>query len=498
MLPVLWLLLTVSSFLTFVMCVIHIRKKYSFWRELGVPYIPASFPLGNIQHTSHLMVELYQELKGKHPFGGLFQFTEPVALITDPEMVKNVLVRDCRFFYDRGGYTDGKHDPLTGHMLNSESERWCALRHAASPIFSTGRIRAFLPVMLEKLNHFREYLNGKVNTEGTKVELKEMIGKLNTDIAMSFVLGIEGNNLIAPDGGLHEALLREAFLLPNVVKLFLMTCYRSIAKKMRLKMFSNYITELFQQVVRETIEHRKDISCLNRRTDLIDQLLAMPGFDGKSTLTLSQMAAQVFLFLGAYDATGIATFFCLYELAQRPAVQERARACVLEALEKHGGITYDALADMSYIDQCLNETLRMHPLAINLVRVVTKNYPVPDASGVVLPKGLNIVVPVYAIHYDTQYYPEPERFDPDRFLPEACRQRTPYTFLPFGVGPKSCIGYRQGKIQLRAMMAVLLSSYEFTKCPNITQGSRSKAHTVLKLDGDLWLNVKPINRTNDG
>lgn len=118
----------------------------------------------------------------------------------------------------------------------------------------------------------------------------------------------------------------------------------------------------------------------------------------------------------------------------------------------------------------------------------------PDSTGIVLPKGLNIIVPVYAIHYDPQHYPEPERFDPDRFTPEACRQRAPYTFLPFGAGPKICIGYRQGKLQLRTMLAVLLSSYEFATCAKTTPGALTNAHTVIKPQGDLWLKVKKLNR----
>ncbi|XP_317263.2 probable cytochrome P450 6a14 [Anopheles gambiae] len=495
MLIVAWLLSAVLS-LCFVLCVIHIRKKYSFWSERGVPFVPARFPLGNIQHASHLMLDLYRALKGKHPFGGIFQFTEPVAMITDPEMIRNVLVRDFRHFYDRGGYINRQHDPLSGHMLNSGSERWSVLRHASSPIFSTGRLRAFLPEMVQMIDQFQAYLDAKLAAEGEMIELKGVLERHNTDIAMRFLLGREGNNLLAPEGGLHEAVMRGGFLLPSVWKLFLMTSYRAVARKLRLKVCSRELRETVERAVEEAInsklhEHRPEAS---RRVDLIDQLLKAPGFDGKSSLTLSEIAAQVFLFVAAYETNAITTFYCLYELAQRPELQQRARACVCEALEKHGGITYEAIAQMPYLDQCINETLRKHPLAINLIRVVTEDYPVPDSTGIVLPKGLNIIVPVYAIHYDPQHYPEPERFDPDRFTPEGCRQRAPYTFLPFGAGPKICIGYRQGKLQLRTMLAVLLSSYEFATCAKSTPGALSNAHTVIKPQGDLWLKVKKLNR----
>uniref|UniRef100_A0A182K0X7 Uncharacterized protein n=1 Tax=Anopheles christyi TaxID=43041 RepID=A0A182K0X7_9DIPT len=447
-------------------------------------------------HTSHLMLDLYRELKGKHPFGGLFQFTEPVAMIIEPEMIKHVMVRDFRHFYDRGGYANPAHDPLSGHMLNADGEQWSMLRHGSSPIFSTGRLKAFFPEMVQMIDRLREYLDAKLAAEGEMVELKGIIERHNTDIAMRFLLGVEGNNLIAPDGSVHEAIARGTFLLPSVWKLFLMTCYRAVARKMRLKLCSRKLAEVLQRVVGEAINGKKCDERLETgaRVDLIEQLLKLPGFDGKSALTLPEMAAQVFLFICAYETNAVITFFCLHELAQSQELQQRARTCVLESLEKYGGVSYEAIAEMPYIDQCINETLRKHPLSINLIRVVTQDYHVPDSSGIVLPKGLNIIVPVYAIHHDPVYYPKPECYDPDRFAPEACKQRTPYTFLPFGVGPKNCIGYRLSKIQLRTMLAMLLSSYEFAVCPKSTQGTQSKAHTVIKPKGDLWLTVKKLNR----
>uniref|UniRef100_A0A2Y9D1G1 Cytochrome P450 n=1 Tax=Anopheles dirus TaxID=7168 RepID=A0A2Y9D1G1_9DIPT len=484
--------------ITVVLCAFYIRKRFAYWADLGVQFVPSRFPLGNIQHTSHLMVDLYQQLKSsKHRFGGIFQFTDPVALITHPELVKHVLVRDFRHFHDRCGYYNAEHDPLSGHMLNREGDRWTLLRRSVSPIFSSGRLKTFCPEMVQMMTRFCEYLDTKLDTEGDKIELKEMISRFNTDIAARFLMGMEGSNLTDPDGGLHAKIIREAFMLPNVWQQFLMTSHPSLAKKMRLTLYSKSLTEVLQQTVQTAINFRKQNSNPCRRNDLIDQLLKVPGAEGKTPLTLAEIAAEVFLFFGAYDAAGVTIFYCLFELALQPDLQDRARQCVLAALGKHGEMTYEALNDMPYIDQCLNETLRKYPLAINSTRVVTDDYPVPDApGGIVLPKGLHVIVPVYAIHHDPEYYPDPERYDPERFAADACERRTPSTFLPFGMGPKSCVGYRLAKIQLRAMMGTLLRCYEFSSCSE-TKDSRSEVHSVIKLDGGLWLKVKRIERKEE-
>lgn len=85
------------------------------------------------------------------------------------------------------------------------------------------------------------------------------------------------------------------------------------------------------------------------------------------------------------------------------------------------------------------ETLRKHPPAANITRVVTQPYTIPDTSAE-LEKGIRVVIPVYAIHHDPHYYPEPDRFDPERFCHEAKSSRPHFTYLPFGEGPRNCIG----------------------------------------------------------
>jgi cytochrome P450 family 6 len=85
------------------------------------------------------------------------------------------------------------------------------------------------------------------------------------------------------------------------------------------------------------------------------------------------------------------------------------------------------------------ETLRKHPPASNITRIVTQPYTIPDTSAK-LEKGVRVVIPVYAIHHDPRYYPEPDRFDPERFSDEAKSSRPHFTYLPFGEGPRNCIG----------------------------------------------------------
>uniref|UniRef100_A0A182FZZ1 Uncharacterized protein n=1 Tax=Anopheles albimanus TaxID=7167 RepID=A0A182FZZ1_ANOAL len=483
--------LSVLVTLAVALCVYFLRKRAQYWTDQGVHSASAHLPFGNIQHSSHLMLDLYRELKGIAPFAGIFQFVVPVAFVSDPEMIKNVLVRHYRHFGDRGGYSNATSEPISGHMLNAQAHRWTLLRHATIPAFSSGRLKAFFPVIVQLVDRLMEGLHKKLDTSGEcTVECQEEFGRLATDIVASFSLGIDSKSLSPAGGGLYARVNGKTFLVPPMWKLFFMTSCRTLARALRLKLFSHDIAVLFQRMVHDVITSRRNHNV--QREDLLHRFLQLSEENGKPLLTEDEIAAEVFLFIVAgYESTGLTVSYCLDQLARNPELQERARDCVLEARAKHGELNYEALQDMQYIDQCLAETLRMRPPGINTIRVVTEDYQVPGSS-IVLRKGQNIIIPVYAIHYDPEYYPDPERYDPDRFTPEACKARTPFTYMPFGEGPKMCIAYRMAKLQMRIILATVLCSYRFDLSDEATKIRQAATYTVLKSYDGVYLKMSRI------
>lgn len=134
--------------------------------------------------------------------------------------------------------------------------------------------------------------------------------------------------------------------------------------------------------------------------------------------------------------------------------------------------------------------MRKYPALGNLMRVTTKDYKVPN-STYTLKKGTKVWIPVHAIHHDETYYPHPEKFDPDRFTPEEINKRDNVTFLPFGDGPRSCIGLRFGLMQAKIGLVTLLSNYEFSICSKSKVPIEiEKKNFILTPAGGMWLNVK--------
>lgn len=133
------------------------------------------------------------------------------------------------------------------------------------------------------------------------------------------------------------------------------------------------------------------------------------------------------------------------------------------------------------------ESLRKYPPGGDLLRLATSDYTEPE-THVTIAKDTLIVIPVYAIHHDEAYYPDPELFDPDRFSAENVAHRPSCAFMPFGEGPRNCIGLRFGMLQSLIGLLTLLRSYEFSVCERTKEPLEFDPNgTVMRAKGGLYL-----------
>lgn len=109
----------------------------------------------------------------------------------------------------------------------------------------------------------------------------------------------------------------------------------------------------------------------------------------------------------------------------------------------------------------INETLRMFSPAKRLDRVASNDY---EYNGLKIDKGQIIMVPIYTLHHDPEIYPNPDVFDPERFNEENRKTRENVVFLPFGAGPRNCIGLRFALMEMKLFLSTILSKYRFVKC----------------------------------
>jgi cytochrome P450 family 6 len=125
-----------------------------------------------------------------------------------------------------------------------------------------------------------------------------------------------------------------------------------------------------------------------------------------------------------------------YELALNQDIQERLRDEINEVLERHNGeVTYDAIMEMKYLDMVFNETLRKWPVLDCQFRKCESDFKIAN-TDFVIEAGMTVILPVYGLHNDERFWDEPEKFDPERFNEENVKKIVPYSFIPFGEGPR--------------------------------------------------------------
>lgn len=168
-------------------------------------------------------------------------------------------------------------------------------------------------------------------------------------------------------------------------------------------------------------------------------------------------------------------------MARNEDVHTRVRKEIDEVLAQHKGeITFEALNEMKFLELCIDETLRMYPPVFNLIRECTKEWKMPG-SDILIEKGVSVTIPVFALQRDAKYYPNPEQFQPDRFNAENSAGKTfidrPY--MPFGDGPRVCIGQRLGKMQVKVGLVLLLQNYKFNLSGNTLQPLKISPQSIL-------------------
>jgi cytochrome P450 family 9 len=264
-----------------------------------------------------------------------------------------------------------------------------------------------------------------------------------------------------------------------------------------LKIIRQKIANFFHNLVEETIKTRDEKGIV--RPDMLQLMMENRGKEGKTELTIEDMVAQAFIFFfGGFDSTSTLMCFAAHEIAVNRDVQEKLQNEIDQILEEtNGQVSYEAVNSMEYLDAVINEALRMYPVGVALDRLCVEDFELPPtlpgSKPFTIKKGQSIWIPVYGLHHDPKYFEEPEKFDPERFLGERKNQTLHCgAYLPFGLGPRMCIGNRFALLETKILLFHLLARCDLkpsekTKIPL----KIAKDAFNMKAEGGFWLHVIP-------
>ncbi|RCI04939.1 cytochrome P450-dit2 [Rhizopus stolonifer] len=238
--------------------------------------------------------------------------------------------------------------------------------------------------------------------------------------------------------------------------------YRNRARKANenlRKLLSNIIQDR-KSKIQDHVSEEKDY-----KPDLLTLMIMAAkehrSVDSSFFLTDGELVSNLAVFFVAgHETTASATASFLYYLAAHPEIQEKARAEVLNVL---GDLPEEIapndgeLRQMNYLNNCIRETMRINPpTSGNLPRIVTKD---TDLGGFFIPKETRVAIELYTVHHLNRYWYKPEEFNPDRFDKESSSYREEAVWMPFGYGPRQCIGLNFSLSEQRVLMAMMLKRY---------------------------------------
>ncbi|KAL6035176.1 hypothetical protein STEG23_011471 [Scotinomys teguina] len=312
--------------------------------------------------------------------------------------------------------------------------------------------------------------------------MKKVFGAYSMDVITSTSFGVNLDSLNNPKDPFVEnarKLLIFDVLQPISMSVLLLPFLTPIYEKLNVSMFPKDSIEFFKKFVKKMKENRLDPN-QKHRVDFLQLMMNAHNNskDKESYKALSDMEiiAQsiIFIFAG-YETTSNTIAFALYLLATHPDIQKKLQEEIDVVLPNKASPSYDKVMEMELLDMVLSETLRLYPISSRVIRDCKQDV---EIGGVFIPKGTTVMIPTYTLQRDPQYWPEPEEFRPERFSKENKGSIDPYVYLPFGNGPRNCLGMRFALISMKLAVIRVLQNFSFQPCEE-TQNSQKPSSDSL-------------------
>ncbi|XP_077285308.1 putative cytochrome P450 6a14 [Arctopsyche grandis] len=461
----------------------------NYWKNKNVPFVSPLPIVGNHldlilnrRTIGHIYQDYYHKFKNEK-YVGLFRMQQPTLLIRDLELSKYVLIKNFNSYQNRDDDHNELKEKLTSNMVTATSEKWRKSRQKLSPTFTSGKLRNMFYLILEKGEELQKRTDLLLDVGG-EINVHELVANYTTEVIGSCAFGLQLNTMMdTKDQFRRMGRLIFTMDFKRMVKTLARIISPRIFYAFGFKVFPQTIEDFFVKIVKDMMVQRKKSPI--KRNDFIDLLLELKYQDGNEDKEMDDMylAAQAFIFFAAgFETSSLIISATIQEMAFNPDIQGRLVQEIESVIVKHDGkLTYDGIAEMEYLDMVISETMRKYPVVGIIPRTCTATDKLPD-TDLVVEKGTKIAIPVLALHYDPNYFPDPEKYDPERFTAEAKRDRHPMVYLPFGEGPRNFIGLRFGKIQTKIGIISMLRNYKFEpteKTKNIRFKPRNFVHSPI-------------------
>jgi cytochrome P450 family 4 len=443
-----------------VLCVVAVvaAKTWRFYRTLRrIPSPPGRPIIGNLlqfmSNPDRLFIKARAFSAKYYPIYRLSTFYFTVAVLLDPNDVELVLSSTKHLAKSRV-YSYLNQWLGTG-LLTSTGEKWHSRRKILTPAFHFDILQQFVATFNDE-------------TDKLVRVLEENCGKAPVNvvpIVTNFTLQSIGETAMGFKNAKEEDHLQYKKAVYRIGKIILSRLSRpwlhvhAFYKLSSLGREEQHVVKILRNFTNNIILRREEDTIggsSKKRLAMLDLLLATKRDGVKIDYEGIREEVDTFMFEG-HDTTSMAISFILLTLANQPHAQTRVFDEILQVVGSTNHPTFHDLQALRYTERCIKECLRLFPSVPFISRRAGEDF--RTTTGYDIPKDTIMHIHIFDIHRNPVLYPDPLKFDPDRFLPENMSQRHPFAYIPFSAGPRNCIGQRFALLELKAALCGILRRF---------------------------------------
>ncbi|XP_015180015.1 PREDICTED: cytochrome P450 4C1-like isoform X2 [Polistes dominula] len=444
---------------------------------------PKEYPIiGNIYHyyvDNDRLLEKLEEMNIKfYPIHKFWILTYYGVTLLNPDDIQ-VLLSSNEYIEKGILYRNLQHWLSTG-LLISGGKKWHLRRKMLTPAFHFNILKHYCTNLIEESQNLVKYLKKEGNENPVVKDLRSFISQYTLNAICQTAMGtkLRGNSEL-------ENKYRDAVHVYGSIVAYRMVrpwyMYDTIFRFTKIGRLQKEVLKTLHSFSRNIIAERKrfheqtngeylkifdnldendvfneDLQ-YKKRLSMLDLLIAASWNDNQIDAEGIREEVDTFMFEG-HDTTASALTFALSLFAKHKDVQENIRDEVKTIMqEDDNNITISSLKKLSYLERCLKESLRLYPSVHFISRQISHDM---QLKHYLIPSGSICEVMINYVHRNPEYWPNPNVFNPDRFLPENVKGRHPYSYIPFSAGPRNCIGQKLAMLELKLFVAFILYNFE--------------------------------------
>ncbi|CAH1399863.1 unnamed protein product [Nezara viridula] len=445
---------------------------HGYWKRKNVFSVPTEFLFGNVRLLLQQKITMYgmyrnfyQKYK-EHKIIGFYSFYHPALLVTDPEIIKRILVTDFNSFSNSGSDMNKTLDPIFGlnpFLLKSIPE-WKESRSVQAAHQTQVKLRELVPGFIKVADFMFDFIK---NQKNQTIKVLDLATRIMVDFSVLSAFGLEPKSFTDPDFGFLKHACSEKVFASSRWNTIGSIFHPLLIRIFSLRFVTKEAEDFFLHISKTNLEHR--LSAKITRNDLFDTIMKSQkkneGQNNKEKIQAEMVIAAncATFYMDATITSSSVLCFILLELASHQDIQEKLREEILSVGKKPEDFDFEKINTMTYLQMVFDECMRLHPPVPSLSRTCTKDIVINDIK---ISKGTKVFISALALHQDPVYYPEPMKFDPERFSEVNKSSRVKYTYLPFGEGPRICVGFKYGTLVVKTATIFILLKYRILASNN--------------------------------